>query len=114
MKLWREHYAPLRIAIEGDTKELNAVATKSQIGRKVYFKAVNPTDREMDISLLIDKSFRVRTASMKKVAPGSLSAMNSLTNPAAVKPEHGQVTRSNQTVNFKLPSYSAAVVTVER
>ena len=44
MKLWRDHYAPQRIALEGQTEPLNAVATKSADGKTLYVKAVNPSD----------------------------------------------------------------------
>ncbi len=114
MKLWREHYAPDRIAIEGDVKALNAVATKSLNGRTVYFKAVNPTDNEVEVNLSMDEGFKVRKASMEKVAPGSLDAMNSLKAPTKVQPEKGEVQIVGQEVKFKLPSLSVAVVTIER
>jgi len=39
MKLWRDHYAPERIALEGDCGVLNAVATRSADGKTVCFKA---------------------------------------------------------------------------
>jgi len=113
MKLWREHYAPHRIAIKGQSKPLNIVATKSQNGKMVYFKAVNPSDKEVETNLLMDKGFKVRKASMKVVAPGSLDARNTLEGPTVVQPDKGQVKISGQEVKFKLPSLSAAVVTIE-
>jgi alpha-N-arabinofuranosidase len=113
MKLWREHYAPNRIALEGDNKGLNVVATKSQDGKSVYFKAVNPADKAMEVNLSLDQSYQVKNASMKMVAPGSLEVRNTLEKPTAVKPIEAKVERNGQQVKFKLPPLSAAVVTIE-
>jgi len=113
MKLWRDHFAPNRIAIEGDLETLNAVATKSQDGKSVYLKAVNPSTREVEINLSIHQDYQVKNASMKIVAPGSLEARNTLDKLTAVKPVDGNVERNGQQVKFKLPPLSAAVVTIE-
>jgi alpha-N-arabinofuranosidase len=113
MKLWRDHYAPNRISIEGDIKGLNVVATKSQNGKKVYFKVVNPSDNEREVNLTLSNGFKIKKTSMEVVSPGSLDARNSLENPDAVKPVKGKVEMSGQNVKFKLPSLSAAVVTIE-
>jgi len=113
MKLWREHFAPYRIGIEGDNKGLNVVATKSQNGKMVYLKAVNPNNKEVEVNLSLDESFKVEKASMQIVAPGSLDARNTLEKPATVQPDKGEVKTNSQEIKFKLPSLSAAVVTIE-
>jgi len=113
MKLWRDHFAPYRIGIVSDNKELNVVATKSRNGKKVYLKAVNPNNKAAEVNLSLDESFKVKKASMEIVAPGSLDARNTLEKPAAVQPDKGEVKISSQEVKFKLPSLSAAVVTIE-
>jgi alpha-N-arabinofuranosidase len=113
MKLWREHFAPNRIGIEGETNGLNVVATKSQNGKTVYFKVVNPTNEAAEIVLSLDDAFKVKKASMMIVAPGSLSAMNYLDKPNVVQPEEREVEIIGQNVKFELPSLSATVVTIK-
>ncbi len=113
MKLWREHFAPYRIGIEGQTNGLNVIATKSQNGKTVYFKAVNPTNKKVELDLSLDNAFKVKKASMSIVAPGSLDARNTLEQPSAVQPEKGEVEITGQKVKFALPSLSAAVVTIK-
>ncbi len=113
MKLWRENFAPNRIGLEGDTKTLNVIATKSQDGKNVYFKAVNPSNEEVQVSLSIDQDYQVKNASMKIIAPGKLAARNSLEEPDAVRPVEGDVEINDQEVQFNLPPFSAAVVTIE-
>ena len=113
MKLWREHFAPNRIGVEGQTNDLNVIATKSKNGKTVYFKVVNPSNEAAEINLSLDSAFKVRKASMMIVAPGSLDAMNSLEKPNAVQPEEGEVEIIDKKVKFKLPALSAAVVTIK-
>jgi alpha-N-arabinofuranosidase len=113
MKLWREHYGPYRIAIEGESKPLNVVATKSEDGRKIYLKAVNPSDADVEVELLIEEGFTPKKAGMQLVAPGSLNARNTLEKPNAIQPEKGEVDLSGQKARFILPRLSVAVVAVE-
>ena len=52
-KMWRDNWAPHRLAMEGPDKPLNAVATKSADGRTIYFKAVNVGKDAVDVELKI-------------------------------------------------------------
>lgn len=113
MKLWREHYGPYRIAIKGESKPLNVVATKSEDGRKIYLKAVNPSDTDVEVELLIEEGFTPKKVGMQLVAPGSLNARNTLETPDAVQPGKGKADLSGQKVRFILPRLSVAVVAVE-
>jgi len=113
MKLWREHYGPYRIAISGESKPLNVVATKSKDGRKIYFKVVNPSDTDFEVQLFIEKSFKPKKAGMQLVAPGSLKARNTLEKPNAVQPEKSKAELRGQKVRFTLPRLSVAVVTIK-
>lgn len=114
MKLWRDHYAPNRIVIDGDTDQLNAVATKSKDGKTLYFKVVNPTDTNVDVKLNIEGGFATGKAQMEIIAPGSLQAHNSLDQPGLVHPVAGKLVEDGRNISFTLPSYSAAVVTIPR
>lgn len=114
MKLWRDNYAKYRIAMTGSLGGLNAVATKSADANQIYFKVVNPTDQDIPVKLVISDSFDVGSASLKLVAPGSLSARNTLANPDAVHTEALFVSMSNQTIRFTMPPLSAGVVKVSR
>ena len=114
MKLWRDHYAPHRIAAAGNDAPLSAIATKSADGRSLFYKAVNPTDQPVAAVLTVADSFPVARAGMEVVAPGSLDARNTLDNPRAVRPQPGVAAAAGQTVRFTLPPLSAAVVTVEK
>jgi len=114
MKLWRDHYAANRLAIAGETAGLNAVATKSADGSTVYLKAVNPTAEAIGVKLELRGGFEAGEASLKLVAPDSLSARNSLEDPHAVRPRPGKVRRDGRAIGLTMPRWSAAVLTIRR
>ncbi len=111
MKLWRDHYAPNLVAIEGDAGPLNAVATRSEDGKTLVFKAVNPTDDSLTVNLKVS-SGSVENASMQLVAPGDLASRNSLDIPNAVRPAAGVVERDDRSLRFTLPAISCGVVEI--
>ncbi len=113
MKLWREHYAPQRIALDGETEPLNAAATRSEDGRTLYFKAVNPTDEAVHVELRLGESGAGR-ATLQVVAPGSLHARNTLDARDVVRPESASVQQQGSTFRFTLPPISCGVVEVRR
>ncbi len=112
MKLWRESFAPLLIGMEGDSKPLNAVATKSEDGKTVYFKAVNPTQQVVEVELTVEGENIVKGASMQLIAPNALSARNTLEEPNRVRPEPAKVQIDGKIVKFSLPAHSVGVVTI--
>ena len=113
MKLWREHYAPHRIAIEPETKALNVVATKAQDGRTLYVKCVNPGKAPAQVSLSLTGKRIPTRAAMQLVAPGSLEARNTLDRPGTVRVEPATVHVEEGAMKFTLPALSAGVVTIE-
>jgi alpha-N-arabinofuranosidase len=114
MSLWREHYAPNRVALEGDAGPLNLVATASEDGDTVYVKAVNASDTRHDVALQVADAFVPGPVSARVVAPGSLQARNTLSRPDAVRAVQGDVAVDGQHVLWSLPSHSAGVVTIRR
>jgi alpha-N-arabinofuranosidase len=112
MQLWRNHYAPNRIEIAGGSDRLNVVATKSEDGRTLYVKCVNPRPAAAEVSLNLPESVKPAAATMQIVAPGSLQARNTLAKPDTVRAEPGQVQTDGGTTRVALPALSAAVVTI--
>ena len=111
MKLWRDHYAPQRIALDGETEPLNAVATKSEDGKTLYFKAVNPTNEAVPVALELGARAGGQ-ATLQVVAPGSLDARNTLDARNVVRPESAKVQREGSTLHFTLPPISCGVVEI--
>ena len=112
MQLWRRHYAPSRVALEGDIEALNTIATKSADGRTVYVKCVNPGQTPAHVTLRLAPGHVPVTAGLEWVAPGSLAARNTLERPHAVRAESAFVRIENDQIQCTLPAWSSGVVTI--
>ncbi|HEV58878.1 MAG TPA: DUF1080 domain-containing protein [Phycisphaerales bacterium] len=112
MQLWRRHYAPQRLALEPDGRPLNLIATRSDDGRRVVIKGVNPTETDAVLRIEIAGSAIPVEARMEQVAPGSLEARNTLSRPRHVRAEPGAVHLEGRGIRFTLPKLSAGVVIV--
>jgi len=114
MKLWQEHYAPLRLQLTGETAPLNVVATKTKDGKTLYCKAVNPIQEPIDVVLNIKAGVKIRKAAMKIVTADSLRARNTLDEPDRIRPVPAKVKTEGKSASFTMPAYSAAVVSLSR
>ena len=103
---------PVEIVHGQTTESLNAVATKSQDGKTLYVKTVNPGQTPAAVSLTLTDGFTPVTATMQIVAPGSLDARNTLERPHTVRAEPGRVDFDNGAMRFALPPQAAAVITI--
>lgn len=108
MKLWRDHYAPERLAVSGDAGSLNVSATRRADGA-VIVKVVNPGREKVPLELAVPTS---ASASAQVVAPGGLDARNTLAEPDCVKPETLAVRVEGDKVLAEMPALSAGVIVV--
>ena len=113
MKLWNDNFAPNLLAATGDAGSLNLTATKSEKGDRIILKAVNPSGEAAQVRVDLAGSVRPLRAAMQLVAPGSLSARNTLEQPGAVGPKPAQAALQGNTISFSLPPLSAGLVSVE-
>lgn len=112
MKVWRDHYAPLLVALEGEAGPLNAVATRSEDGRRLFLKMVNPSRQTVEVSLNIASRGTVQEASLLLVNPGDLAARNTLEEPHRIHPEAAPLHREGSRLRFTLPPLSAGVLRI--
>jgi len=113
MKLWREHYLPQRVELKGDAGGLNLIGTKSKKGDKLCLKAVNPSNRPVELEIKVEPSFKVGSVTGRQISPGDLKARNTLDAPHAVHPEPLFTAAEGQTIRCHLLGHSAAVLVVE-
>jgi alpha-N-arabinofuranosidase len=113
-KLFRDHFAPDLLEITGNPGDLNATATRSADGDKIYVKIVNPTGQEIPVQIDLRGDFPLLAANAQVVAPGSLSARNTMDQPTAVQASPANVERTGMTARLRLPAWSVAVVTLFR
>jgi len=108
MKLWRDHYAPERIAVAGEAGPLNVSATRRADGA-VIVKVVNPGREKVPVELTVPAGV---SATAQVVAPGGLNARNTLAEPNRVKPEDLAVRVDGGKVLAEMPALSAGVIVV--
>lgn len=110
-KLWREHFAPKRLTIEGPERPLNSVATLSDDGKTLYLKSVNPTKQAVTIRLTTSAAFAQAQAELLVVS-GRENDRNSLDEPAKLAPRPQPVGREAGDIRFTMPALSAGVLTL--
>lgn len=110
-KLWRDHFAPKRIKLDGPERPLDVIATLSEDGKTLYLKGVNSTGQAKDLAVTIADGFKPAQASMLLVA-GQLDDRNTLDEPNKLAPRPGEVKLDGQVVRFILPAHSAGAVRI--
>jgi len=114
MKLWREHYLPLRVSLKNDTGVINAVATKSADGNVVIVKMVNPASMEVPVQITLPIAFESNSAVMQKIDPGSVTARNTFKSPNEIHSMPGEVKTDGANLSITLPPFSVAALKVTK
>lgn len=112
LKLWREHFLPNRIAMEGETKHLNIVATVSDDKRQVCVKIVNPTDRS--VTMKVKGGAMLGVPVWNVIHASSLTESNSMKFPDRIKVKEQEVTRLGNDLIVPIPAYSASVLSMKQ
>lgn len=111
LKLWRDHFLPNRIALKGDTKDVNVIATMSDDKKDICLKIVNPTDKP--VTMKVKEGAMSGVLVWKVVNASSLTECNSMDNPDKIKVEEKEVTIHNKDIMIPLPAYSASVLRIK-
>jgi alpha-L-arabinofuranosidase len=111
-KMYRDHYGPQRIATEGGDG-LNFLASRSEDGKEVLFKAVNPDAKPRRVELTLGGRFRPASATLRQVVAPRLDTHNTMENPDAVREEEGKVALDGQAVTFTMPPLSVVALTIK-
>lgn len=114
MKLWRENFSPNMISTTGETKDLNIISTKSEDGKTLHIKVVNPADKDYFLTLNVEKTFKATSAYIEMVAPGSLTAANSIKNKDVVKVTRKNIKNTANNVSVTIPKWSANIITLKQ
>ncbi|MBW6534166.1 MAG: T9SS type A sorting domain-containing protein [Mariniphaga sp.] len=114
MKLWREHFAPNFLKTTGSNSSLDVVSTLSADSSTVYFKVVNTSTNNINITLNLDDSFVPETAVIKRVSSPSLYDENTFSHPDKIRVTENSVSVSGQNVSFVSSAYSACVITIKK
>jgi alpha-L-arabinofuranosidase len=114
MKFWHDHDAPSFLETTGSNSNLNVSTTRSQDGQKIYFKVINGTASDIPVQLEIEGSFQLRAVIMEQIAPGSLTASNTIAKPDNLHVEKGNVEIDTGRVRFTIPRYAGGIVTLSQ
>ena len=112
LKLWREHFLPNLVELEGDTKGLNIVATASDDKKQSCLKMVNPSGNP--IILILNEGAKLGNPTWKMVSASSLDEANSMKCPDKIKEGRKAVTVEGENIVLTLPAYSASVLALEK
>lgn len=113
MRLWREHYLPVRLAVEGEAGPLDVVATRSGNGRALCVKCVNPGEHAVQLRLGLAGPLGGGRAVVHMLAPGDLHARNTLDSPNAIAPRTLPIAIDGGTMDVTLPGLAVAVIRVD-
>jgi alpha-N-arabinofuranosidase len=110
-KLWHDNFSKYRLSYTGETGNLSISTTLAENGSAVIVKIVNPTENGYDLT--IEGDWKSLTgAGYSYMAPGSLSAANSMESPHEVSVAKKEVAIANNTVNITIEPLTAGVITL--
>ena len=112
-KLWREHFGPKVVHLDGPERPLNVLASTTEDGRTLFFKVVNPQDTECEVELNVGNALKVANAELTVIAPGDLKARNTLDEPGRITSTVKPVGVTGQTLRFTLPAQSVGALSVQ-
>lgn len=111
LKLWRDHFLPNRISMEGETKHLNIAATASDDKKQVCVKIVNPTERP--VTMKIKGGAMLGIPVWKVIHASGLTESNSMEFPDRIKVKEQEVTMLGNDLIVLVPAYSASVLSMK-
>ena len=129
MKLWHDNFLPNRVEWTSESPDLtgampiiNAVATASDTGKTVVFKAVNNKAEDVTLKLTI-ANFKIGSATATVVTPelaqgepvsAKLTKRNDLGAADRIAPKPNDATVDGNTITVVLPALSANLIRVEK
>jgi alpha-N-arabinofuranosidase len=114
MKFWRDHYAPNFLVTNGAHSSLNVSTTRTEDGQEIFFKVINTSAKDIPAQLEIDGSFQLRAVILEQIAPGSLTASNTMANPNNLHVEKGNAEIDTGRVHFTIPRYAGVIITLSQ
>lgn len=112
-KLWHDNFSKNKLDYTGETGDLNVSTTLSDDGKTITLKLVNPTDNSYNLN--VDGNWKLLTsATYNFIAPGSLSAANSMESPNTVKVEKKEIAPAGHSVNITVTPLSTGVLSIKK
>ena len=112
MKLYREHFQPVRVACEVKGP-VDAVATTSEDGGELVLKVINPEPEAVSCALAIGPQFPFQRG-RQYVIQADPTDRNSLQQPANIRPVSSEIDSVRGQSMHELPPHSVTVLTFSR
>lgn len=112
LQLWRNHFLPNRVHLEGDTLGLNITATASDDRQEVCLKIVNPSNKEVCISVRDGRLLGVPEWTI--VEASSLKDKNTMEQRDQIKAMRHQVATDGDDYTLRVPPFSASVLDMKK
>jgi alpha-N-arabinofuranosidase len=112
MKLWREHFAPDRLNLDGIPDSVNAVASYDPEGRRLVVKIVNNSHSSQDLEIRLPEGFRAGSARGYRVAGSALSERNTMEEPGRIAVETVPLKLTRHVVDTPVPGLSCLLIEV--
>lgn len=110
-ELWHDHFSTDRLGFNGDSKDLSISVTRSENAGEVIVKIVNPSDKPYQIGL--DGDWKgIADLTYEYIAPGSLTAANSMEHKDAVAKKVGRPVKNGNSVILDIDACSAGVLVI--
>jgi len=113
MKLWREHFAPDRLALTGIPDSVNAVASFDPTDKRLVIKLVNNNSAAKQLFIEIPKDYQASAAQGYLVMGSSLSDRNTMERPGQISPKDQPVTLDGRKVSANLPGLSCLLIEIK-
>ena len=112
-KLWRDHFAPYLIKMEGNTDILNIVATKAEDGKQIILKAVNPSNEDISLKISLPDKYAMKSSQFQEVAFKSLQDKNTMEDPKRIESVLVDTRQLNNRIMITIKKWSAGVITIQ-
>jgi len=114
MQMFQRCYAPVRVRLEGELPgQVDALATRSEDGKRLYVKPFSPTDDAVRFAVRIAGRWQPEDAQLRWVAAESLRARNTLDEAHAIREKRRRL-RLGDPVQVAVPAECVAVLCLER
>jgi len=113
MRMFQRCYAPVRVALEGELPDLvDALATRSNDGRRIYVKLFNPTTERVRFDVQIAGDRRPEQVELRWVGATALTSRNTLEEPDAIRERRRELAPGRR-MEVVLPAESVGVLCLE-
>jgi alpha-N-arabinofuranosidase len=113
MKLWKEHFAPVKLDLAGVPDSVTASASFDPAANRLVIKLVNNRHAELDLTAGLPSEYKGKNATGWLVSAPALSARNTMDEPANIQPVAQEMQITRKKISVHLPPLSCMLIEVK-